>query len=115
MLYDIVNTPAPAIRKYRDDLPESFERLLHKLLAKNPTERYATMDDVLAGLEHVRGELSIHTTRVHPVRPPDPTIAVLPFVDMSPERDQEYFCDGITEEIINALTTIKGPLGEQST
>ena len=104
MLYDIVNTPPPAIRKYRDDLPESFERLLHKLLAKNPTERYATMDDVLAGLEHVRGELSIHTTRVQPVRPPDPTIAVLPFVDMSPERDQEYFCDGITEEITSKQT-----------
>lgn len=31
------------------------------------------------------------------------SIAVLPFVDMSPEKDQEYFCDGITEEIINVL------------
>ena len=108
MLYDIVNTPPPPISHYRDDLPESFERLVRKLLAKNPAQRYATMDDVLAGLEHVRGELSIETTRVHSVRPPDPTIAVLPFVDMSPQRDQEYFCDGITEEIINALTSIKG-------
>lgn len=32
------------------------------------------------------------------------SIAVLPFVDMSPEKDQDYFCDGITEEIINVLT-----------
>jgi hypothetical protein len=31
------------------------------------------------------------------------SIAVLPFVNMSPEKDQDYFCDGITEEIINAL------------
>ena len=31
------------------------------------------------------------------------SIAVLPFVDMSPKKDQDYFCDGITEEIINAL------------
>jgi TolB-like protein len=30
--------------------------------------------------------------------------AVLPFVNMSPEPDQDYFCDGITEEIINSLT-----------
>jgi adenylate cyclase len=34
------------------------------------------------------------------------SIAVLPFADMSAEKDQEYFCDGITEEIINALAHI---------
>lgn len=34
------------------------------------------------------------------------SIAVLPFQDMSAKRDQEYFCDGITEEIINALTNV---------
>jgi adenylate cyclase len=35
------------------------------------------------------------------------SIVVLPFQNMSPEKDQDYFCDGITEEIINALTHIK--------
>jgi len=34
------------------------------------------------------------------------SIAVLPFQDMSPQKDQEYFCDGMTEEILNALTHI---------
>ncbi|GAI90312.1 unnamed protein product, partial [marine sediment metagenome] len=34
------------------------------------------------------------------------SIAVLPFQDMSPQKDQEYFCDGMTEEIINALTQV---------
>jgi serine/threonine protein kinase/Flp pilus assembly protein TadD len=44
-----------------------------------------------------------------PVKVPnyDRSIAVLPFVDMSPEKDQEYFCDGISEEIINALSKLK--------
>jgi TolB-like protein len=38
---------------------------------------------------------------------PDPlTVAVLPFSNLSPEPEQDYFCDGITEDIINALTTI---------
>jgi serine/threonine-protein kinase len=37
-----------------------------------------------------------------------PSIAVLPFVDMSPEKDQEYFCDGITEELINTLAKLEG-------
>jgi serine/threonine-protein kinase len=41
--------------------------------------------------------------------PPDArAIAVLPFEDLSPEKKQEYFCDGITQEIINALARIKG-------
>jgi len=35
------------------------------------------------------------------------SIAVLPFVDMSPQKDQEYFCDGMTEELINRLSNIK--------
>src|SRR5262249_36311485 len=34
------------------------------------------------------------------------SIAVLPFADMSPQRDQEYFCDGIAEELINALMKV---------
>ena len=36
------------------------------------------------------------------------SIAVLPFVDMSPEKDQDHFCEGMAEEIINALTKIRG-------
>jgi TolB-like protein/tetratricopeptide (TPR) repeat protein len=36
-----------------------------------------------------------------------PSIAVLPFVDMSPNHDQGYFCEGIAEEILNALTNIR--------
>jgi serine/threonine-protein kinase len=36
------------------------------------------------------------------------SVAVLPFSDMSPAKDQDYFCDGMTEELINALTQISG-------
>lgn len=35
-------------------------------------------------------------------------MAVLPFINMSPEREQEFFCDGITEEILNSLTQVPG-------
>lgn len=36
------------------------------------------------------------------------SVAILPFVNMSPEKDQDYFCDGIAEEIINALCCVRG-------
>jgi TolB-like protein len=39
---------------------------------------------------------------------PIPSIAVLPFADMSPGRDQDYLCEGLAEELINALTHIAG-------
>jgi adenylate cyclase len=38
----------------------------------------------------------------------EPSVAVLPFADMSPDRDQEYFCDGMVEEIITELTRVPG-------
>ncbi len=37
-----------------------------------------------------------------------PSVAVLPFEDLSPRKDQEYFCDGMTEELINRLSNIRG-------
>jgi eukaryotic-like serine/threonine-protein kinase len=40
--------------------------------------------------------------------PPDKSIAVLPFIDLSPAKDQEYFCDGISEEILDALAKVDG-------
>jgi len=42
-----------------------------------------------------------------PAGPQPASVAVLPFTDMSPEKDQEYFCDGMAEELINALTKVK--------
>ena len=43
-----------------------------------------------------------------PTQSSDKSIAVLPFVDLSQAKDQEYFCDGISEELLDALSKIKG-------
>src|SRR5438477_5520882 len=40
--------------------------------------------------------------------PPEKSIAVLPFLDLSQTKDQEYFCDGISEEILDALAKVDG-------
>jgi adenylate cyclase len=46
--------------------------------------------------------------RASQFNPPEKSIAVLPFLDLSQAKDQEYFCDGISEEILHALAKIDG-------
>lgn len=83
-------------------LPRSLDRILRHCLEKEPRYRMASARDLRDELETLRqagGEgrdIGI------------PSIAVLPFADMSRERDQGYFCDGIAEEIINALCRVRG-------
>src|SRR5215470_4668747 len=50
-----------------------------------------------------------HSPSALPEPAPDiSAIAVLPFADMSPDRDQDYLCEGFAEELINALTHVDG-------
>ena len=78
------------------DAPEEFSRVVMRCLRKIPADRYPTMGELKAALR----ELSCFSSA------PQPSIAVLPFVDMSSGKDNEYFSDGLAEEIINALTRI---------
>ena len=78
-----------------------LDTIVRRCLAKQPSERYQTISAVKAALEQVFGtkEAAVES---------QPSIAVLPFVNMSGDREQEYFSDGLAEEIINALTKIPG-------
>ncbi len=108
IFYDIVHTPAPHVSSQRSDIPAGFDALVARLLEKDPDHRFQSADKVVAALEELRTTSTTETRRQSPSGSPAPTVAVLPFVDMSPERDQEYFCDGMTEEIIAALSAVKG-------
>ena len=55
-----------------------------------------------------RRELDPEPVPVASAAPVTPSIAVLPFTDLSPHTDQAYFCDGVAEEIIHALSRIDG-------
>jgi serine/threonine protein kinase/tetratricopeptide (TPR) repeat protein len=95
------DTPRP-VTDVNPDLPGQFARLVSHCLEKDPERRPPS-----AG--RLRDELASLSEVSEPEAPaPGPSIAVLPFADMSREKDQEYFCEGIAEEIINALTRIKG-------
>ena len=72
--------------------------VVRRCLEKDVSRRYQTMGEVRAALEDV--------TRATPDR--EPSIAVLPFMNLSADKENEYFSDGLAEEIINALTRIPG-------
>jgi serine/threonine protein kinase/tetratricopeptide (TPR) repeat protein len=80
------------------DAPPTLDRLVKRCLAKRPQDRFQTMTDVKTALS----SLSTGVEEAHP------SIAVLPFINMSPDPDNQYFSDGLTEELLNALSHISG-------
>jgi TolB-like protein/Tfp pilus assembly protein PilF len=99
-----IETPAP-IRTHRPTVPIAVERALERALAKSPAERFPTIADFAAALTDLptdgasAGAVSAVDARA---------IAVLPFVNASADPDNEYFSDGITEELLTALTKVEG-------
>ena len=87
----VVSGEPPAL-----EAPADLGRIVRRCLAKQPRERFQAMTDVQAALEEAM------------VKPADrqPSIAVLPFANMSRDPDDEYFSDGLAEELINVLTHV---------
>jgi serine/threonine-protein kinase len=72
-----------------------------RCLAKQPDKRFQTIAEVRVALQYLR-------TKPADVVQAMPSIAVLPFANMSHNADDEYFSDGLAEEIINALVQVPG-------
>jgi len=108
-IYRILNEDPPSVRSRRSDVPKEFERIIEKALKKDVKERYQSAEDLKKDLELLRGAVRPKSMKSDTTETENkPSIAVLPFRDMSSQRDQEYFCEGIAEELINALVKLKG-------
>jgi len=108
VLYDIVNSDPAPLGERRPDVPAGLSALVTRLLAKVPEERFESMDAVVAALRSLGERVRDRRNKPSVPESSEPAVAVLPFVDMSPDLDQEYFCDGIAEEITLALSEVKG-------
>ncbi len=148
VLYAIANEDPQPLRRYNNRASDSLERLVTKLLAKDPESRYPSAKGVLVDLRAERregglparpqarsrkgmwigaaviavtlvavgvwlagggGEPNAPVTVSTPqtlAGPEENSIAVLPFADMSPDKDHEYFCDGISEELLNMFSKL---------
>jgi len=108
-IYLIINEEPPSIQNWRSDVPNKLERIIEKALKKDVRERYQSAEDLKKDLELLTDTARPSSTKSDMTDKQDtPSIAVLPFRDMSSQKDQEYFCEGIAEELINALVNLRG-------
>lgn len=129
--------PVPPLRASRPDVPAALEGVVRTALAKAPADRFPTAGAFVAALApaavaparapwrryRVRFAIGVaaalavgylllfHRSSVGglgPLDPPARSIAVLPFVNLTPDRGDEYFSDGMSEELMTALHGVAG-------
>ncbi|NLP09206.1 protein kinase [bacterium] len=136
VIYSIIHEAPEPLARYKAEVPEGLQHVIDKALAKAKEERYQHVDEMVSDLRTVvrlvplvvkksrkRKKvalcaavgmvllllLALGVLRLwqKPAAGGEKSIAVLPFADFSPQKDQEYFCDGLTEELINRLSHIQ--------
>jgi serine/threonine-protein kinase len=107
-----ITGPAPALGTAGASVPLAVEELVARALAQRPEDRFPSAAELAGAL----AEAEAGQTRPTPTPSPTATlvvprvvaVAVLPFVNMSADPENEFFSDGMTEELINALTRVEG-------
>ena len=90
-------------RDINAQVPESLSRIIMKCMEKEKSKRYQTAEEIWNDLDQI-GDFK---TSAKIITEWKNSIAVLPFINMSADPEQEYFCDGVAEEIINALAHVE--------
>lgn len=106
LLHAMQTLDAAPLRGTRPEISAALERTVRRALAKKLEERYPTIREMLADLSAASGRSGVGAAPAEPVDAR--TIAVLPLVNISPDPENEYICDGLAEELINGLTQIEG-------
>ena len=87
--------PAPLLTSARRDCPVQIAHAVRQALAKRPADRFATVAGFVAALEAPALDRQDHS------------IVVLPFANLSPDPENAFFADGLTEEVITDLSRIR--------
>jgi len=96
MLARRLTDPMPSLRAARDTVPETTESAIRRALARAPADRFPTTAAFADALSGPPAELVSARS-----------VAVLPFLNMSADPENEYFADGITEDVIAQLSKIR--------
>jgi len=101
------------IASFGVDVPPELQDIVSRCLRKDPDQRFQSMTDVKTALEQIyfatRSGISLNSGvwKKPAAAKVTPSIAVLPFLNLSSDKENEYFSDGLAEEIINALARIE--------
>jgi non-specific serine/threonine protein kinase len=96
VLHAILHQPTPPLRNVIPDISLEWERLVERCLEKPPEKRFQSMQEVLDALPKAAA----------PQAKPEKSVAVLYFENLSGAKEDEYFRDGMTEDIITELSKI---------
>ncbi|HYA17249.1 MAG TPA: protein kinase [Bryobacteraceae bacterium] len=112
----VLRDDPPPLARAGVDAPPELNEIIVRCIKKDPNHRYQTMAEVKDALEHLylmmRSATLLSMTQIsssvwkQPAIRGVPSIAVLPFLNLSSDKENEYFSDGLAEEIINALTKL---------
>jgi serine/threonine-protein kinase len=102
----------PAVSTLSPVMPGEFDRLVARCLEKDPDRRVQTAHEVCNELQAVKevidtGARPSGARDGMPASRHERRVAVLPFANMSADQEQEYFCDGMAEDLINALAHVE--------
>jgi serine/threonine protein kinase len=107
-IFDAILHRAPERPRRRDgEVPAELERVILKSLEKERGRRYQAAGELLADLRGLR-EAGRSGAEARAERVEPPSIAVLPFENLSPDPENAFFADGLTEELIADLSNIQG-------
>ena len=94
--------------------PRDLDRVVFRAIRKDREERYQTVKDLLIDLKDLKRQIDSHSDRLSSLRTsagfaavPEKSVAVLYFENLNSEKESDYFCAGITEDIITDLSKIK--------
>ena len=101
MARHVTEKPKP-LRSVRPDVPSGIEAAVARALSKSADHRFPSIAEFTTALTQGRNEAPRRASTM------SRSIAVLPFVNASPDPDNEYLSDGITDELIDALANVEG-------
>ena len=123
VMTSILNREPDSLVTHASERPEELEHIVGRALRKDREERYQTVADLLIDLKELKSELELQTKRISAPRMdfesrqdsrvlttstvPEKSIAVLYLENMNSGSESDYFCAGITEDIITDLSKIK--------
>jgi non-specific serine/threonine protein kinase len=103
----ILNRTPPSAIRINSKLPQELAEIINKAIEKNPRSRYQTAASLLADLHRLKRDSDSGRSAARPAAAAGKSVAVLYFENLSGAKEDEYFRDGMSEDIITELSKIK--------